>query len=95
MHAITPRNCTVSLVKTESPKEDNPVCIMDDAMIQRYVMNVVVHNELYLEIERIRQVLIRLHKTPHDTKEKQRKAVEQTSKLFRALLAARDARILA
>ena len=65
---------------------------MDDVLIQQYVLNTLKRGELYIEIERMRQVLVRLHKKPLETKDAQRTAVSQASKLFKALLAAKEAR---
>lgn len=65
---------------------------MDDVLIQQYIANTLRRGELYLEIERMRQVLVRIHKNPLETKEAQQTAVGHASKLFKALLAAKEAR---
>lgn len=65
---------------------------MDDVLIQQYVVNTIRRGELYIEIERMRQVLLRIHKKPLDTKEAQQHAVSHASRLFKALLAAKEAR---
>jgi hypothetical protein len=45
---------------------------------------------LFDEIERIRQVLVRLHMEPNTDKETQREMVSHASKLFQALLLAKE-----
>lgn len=64
----------------------------DDVLIREYVNRIVRVGELYIEIERMRQVLVRLHKNPLETREAQRTAVSHATALFKALLAAKEVR---
>lgn len=57
-----------------------------------YIEDILRRGELYLEIERIRQILVGMHKYPIPSRERQRELVSQTTKIFQALLRARDAR---
>jgi hypothetical protein len=62
--------------------------------MDRYIEDVLRRGELYLEIERIRQLLIGMHKHPIPNRESQRETVSRMDKIFKALLVARDARLI-
>ena len=62
--------------------------------INQYISDVLRRGELYLEIERIRQLLVGMHKHPMPTREGQRELVARTTKIFQALLAAKQARLI-
>lgn len=64
----------------------------DDVLIRDYIVGVMRRGELTSEIERLRQVLVRIHKSPLETREAQRTAVCHATALFKALLAAKEAR---
>lgn len=59
--------------------------------MDRYVEDVLRRGELYLELERIRQLLVGMHKYPSPNREAQRSAVSHMTKIFQALLAAKQA----
>jgi hypothetical protein len=61
--------------------------------MDRYIEDVLRRGELYLEIERIRQLLIGMHKHPIPNRESQRETVSRMDKIFKALLIARDIRL--
>ena len=60
--------------------------------MERYIEDVIKRGELYLEITRVQQLLARLHASPIGNKEAQRMNVAHADKLFKALLAAKEAR---
>jgi len=62
--------------------------------MDRYIDDVLRRGELYIEIERIRQLLVRIHKTPLPNRAEQREVVVHATKLFQALLRAREARLI-
>lgn len=61
--------------------------------MDRYIEDVLRRGELYLELERVRQILIRIHKAPLPTRAEQREVVVHATKLFQALLRAKEARL--
>ena len=61
--------------------------------MDKYIDDVLRRGELYLELERIRQLLVGMHKHPIPNREAQRTVVSHTTKIFQALLRARDARL--
>lgn len=63
--------------------------MVDDVLICDYITGVLMRDELQSEIDRIQRVLIRIHKKPLETREAQQIAVDNASKLFKALLAAK------
>lgn len=60
--------------------------------MDEYVNDVIRRGELYLEIERIQQLLIGMHKHPIPDRESQHKTVSRMDKIFKSLLAAKEAR---
>ena len=62
--------------------------------MNQYIADVLRRNELYIELERVRKLLVRLHKYPVENKESQREMVSQATKLFQALLAAKQTRLI-
>lgn len=60
--------------------------------VNAYVADVLRRNELYLEVERVRQVLIDYTKRPCEDAEEQMTRVQKVSQLFRALLLAKQSR---
>ena len=60
--------------------------------MNQYVVDVISRGELYLEIERIRQLLVGMHKHPLPNREGQRELVARMTKIFQALLSAKNAR---
>lgn len=58
----------------------------------QYINSVIQRGELYLEMERVRQLLILTEQRPRENREEQRARVVHFSRMFKALLAARDAR---
>jgi hypothetical protein len=60
--------------------------------MNQYVVDVISRGELYLEIERIRQLLVGMHKYPLPNRESQRETVSRMTKIFQALLSAKNAR---
>ena len=62
--------------------------------MDKYIEDVLRRGELYLEIERIRQLMVGMHKNPIPNREGQRELVSRMTKIFQALLRARDARRL-
>lgn len=56
--------------------------------MDRYVADIVARGELYLEIERMRQLLIRLNKTPKES----RHDIQHAERMFKALLRVKEAR---
>jgi hypothetical protein len=60
--------------------------------MDKYIDDILRRGELYLEIERIRQLLVGMHKYPLPSREGQRELVSHATKIFHALLRARDAR---
>lgn len=69
-------------MKTESPQEDNPFSM------QQYVDGVVARGELYLELVRIQKLMIQAHQVPRPDRE----IVAHLTKLFKALLLAKQLR---
>jgi hypothetical protein len=61
--------------------------------MDRYIEDVLRRGELYIEIERIRHLLIRIHKAPLPNRAEQREVVVHATKLFQALLRAKEARL--
>lgn len=59
--------------------------------MDHYIEDVLRRGELTSEIERIRHLLIRIHKTPLPTRAEQREVVVHATKLFQALLRAKEA----
>ena len=57
-----------------------------------YVNSVIRRGELYLEIERIRKLLILAEERPLADHKKQTEHIKYLTKMFRALLLAKDAR---
>jgi hypothetical protein len=62
--------------------------------MNQYIEDVLRRGELYLEIERIRQLLVGMHKHPIPNRESQRETVSRMDKIFKALLAAKEARLI-
>jgi hypothetical protein len=58
--------------------------------MKEYVETTIRTGRLHDEIERMRQILVRLHKTPDANKESQMDKVQHATKVFRALLAAKE-----
>jgi len=71
-------------IKTKSPDEDN--CF---GSMNQYIADIISRGELYLEIERMRQLLVRLNKTPKENRDD----IHHAEKIFKALLKAKEARI--
>lgn len=65
--------------KTKYPVEDS---------MDRYIIDVIARGELYLEIERVRQLLVRLNQTP----KKNQDDIHHAERVFKALLKAKEAR---
>ena len=61
--------------------------------MDNYIEHVLRRGELYLELERIRRLLIRIHEHPVPNREEQREVVSQATRMFQALLRARDTRL--
>jgi hypothetical protein len=57
-----------------------------------YVNSVIRRGELYLEIERIRQLLVLAEQRPVSNRAEQIEHVKYLTGMFRALLSAKDAR---
>jgi hypothetical protein len=55
--------------------------------MDQYITDVIMRGELYLEIERMRQLLVRLTQTP----QKNRDDIYQAERIFKALLRAKEA----
>ncbi len=62
--------------------------------INRYVADVLSRGELYIELERVRNMLVRMHEHPVPNRENQRELVSHATKLFQGLLAAKAARLI-
>ena len=56
--------------------------------MDQYIAEVILRGELYLEIERMRQLLVRLNQSP----KKNRDDIYQAERIFKALLRAKEAR---
>lgn len=67
--------------------------LMDPVHLNLYVMEVINNGELYLEIERIRRILVHIYKNPHSNKAVQQSNVRKTEQAFKALLLAKEARL--
>lgn len=65
---------------------------MNPIEINMYITDVINKGELYLEIERIRRLLVGLYKYPHADKNIQRHNVRHMEFLFKRLLLAKEAR---
>lgn len=57
-----------------------------------YIQSVLQRGELYLEIERIRNLMVGAHRYPGTDKALQQERIHKLTEIFKALLAARDAR---
>lgn len=56
--------------------------------MDQYIADIIARGELYLEIERIRQLLVRLNHTPKENRED----IFHAERIFKALLRAKEAR---
>jgi hypothetical protein len=56
--------------------------------MDQYIAEVIMRGELYLEIERVRQLLVRLNQSP----KKNRDDIYQAERIFKALLRAKEGR---
>jgi hypothetical protein len=59
--------------------------------MDQYIEDVLRRGVLTSEIERIRQLMVGMHKHPRPDRESQRELVFRMTKIFQALLAAREA----
>ena len=66
---------------------------MDYEPYRRWVSGVIARGELYLELERVRQLLIGAEQKPRASPTEQVAYVRNLSYMFKALIAARDARL--
>lgn len=58
-----------------------------------YVSSVIARGELYLELERVRRLLVLAEERPSLRRQDQIEHVKNLSGMFRALLAAKDMRV--
>lgn len=56
--------------------------------MDQYIADIILRGELYLEIERVRQLLVRLNVTPKENRED----IHHAERIFKALLRAKEAR---
>lgn len=56
--------------------------------MNQYIEDIIARGELYLEIERMRQLLVRLNLTPKENKDD----IFHAERMFKALLKAKEAR---
>jgi hypothetical protein len=61
--------------------------------MNQYVEDVLRRDVLHDEIERIRKFLVRIHANPLPIRAEQREVVIHATKMFQALLMARDIRL--
>ena len=72
-----------SSTKTKSRYQDNSFWKMN-----QYIEDIIKRGELYLEIERIRRLLVQLNQTPRKNKDD----IHHAEHIFKALLRAKEAR---
>lgn len=60
--------------------------------LRMYVADIIKRGELYLEIERVRKVLVGLYEHPHADKNVQRHNIAHMELIFKNLLLAKEAR---
>lgn len=56
--------------------------------MNQYIEDTIARGELYLEIERMRQLLVRLNKTPKENRDD----IYHAERIFKALLRAKELR---
>ena len=61
--------------------------------LSEYIHSVLQRGELYLEIERIRSLMVGAHRYPGTDKAEHRERIHKLTEIFHALLAVRDARL--